>query len=149
MKKNATVVVCPKNYLFCIPTNFLLQLFDTFTQIYLPYLGHFAPLVFRSWIHELIYGLSTHYITSLNLKVIPSSDLRMLCQYQIVLPLFRALLRHLLGPDFQALIFRRQVSLFCTTTFKAGYRPCNSSLFIEYENNPLQNGESQCKSSSI
>ena len=38
--KNATVVVkvCPKNYLFCIPTNFLTQLFDIFTQMYLPYL---------------------------------------------------------------------------------------------------------------
>ena len=47
LKKNATVVVklCPKNYLFCIPTIFLPQLFDIFTQIYLPYLWHFATLV--------------------------------------------------------------------------------------------------------
>ena len=39
-EENATVVVkvCPKNYLFCIPTNFLPQLFDIFTQIYLSYL---------------------------------------------------------------------------------------------------------------
>ena len=46
LKKNATVVVklCPKNYLFCIPTNFLPQLFDIFTQIYLPYLWHYATL---------------------------------------------------------------------------------------------------------
>ena len=45
-KKNATVVVklCPKNYLFCIPTIFLPQLFDIFTQIYLPYLWHYATL---------------------------------------------------------------------------------------------------------
>ena len=46
LKKNATVVVkvCPKNYLLCIPTNFLPQLFDIFTRIYLPYLRHFATL---------------------------------------------------------------------------------------------------------
>ena len=46
LKKNATVVVkvCPKNYLFCIPTNFLPQLFYIFTQIYLPYLWHYATL---------------------------------------------------------------------------------------------------------
>ena len=49
LKKNATVVVklCPKNYLFCIPTIFLPQLFDTFTQIYLPYLWHYATLTFE------------------------------------------------------------------------------------------------------
>ena len=46
LKKNATVVVklCPKNYLFCIPTIFLPQIFDIFTQIYLPYLWHYATL---------------------------------------------------------------------------------------------------------
>ena len=46
LKKNATVVVkvCPKNYLFCIPTIFLPQLCDIFTQKYLPYLWHFATL---------------------------------------------------------------------------------------------------------
>ena len=36
--------MCPKNYLFCIATNFLPQLFDIFTQIYLPYLWHYAAL---------------------------------------------------------------------------------------------------------
>ena len=36
--------MCPKNYLFCIPTNFLPQLFNIFTQIYLPYLWHYATL---------------------------------------------------------------------------------------------------------
>ena len=47
MNKNATVVaeVCPKNYLFCIPTNVLPQLFDIFTQIYPPYLRHFSTLL--------------------------------------------------------------------------------------------------------
>ena len=45
-KKNATVFVkmFPKNYLFCIPTNFLPHIFDIFTQIYLPYLRYFATL---------------------------------------------------------------------------------------------------------
>ena len=37
--------MCPKNYLFCIPTNFLPQLFDIFTQIYPPYLRHFSTLL--------------------------------------------------------------------------------------------------------
>ena len=36
--------MCPKNYLFFIPTNFLPQLFDICTQIYLPYLWLFATL---------------------------------------------------------------------------------------------------------
>ena len=34
----------PKNYPFCILTHFLPQLFNIFTQIYLPYLWHFATL---------------------------------------------------------------------------------------------------------
>ena len=64
LKKNATVVVklCPKNYLFCIPTIFLPQLFDIFTHIYLPYLRHYATLDYR-WV------LATSYI-----KPEPSKD---------------------------------------------------------------------------
>ena len=55
LKKNSTVVVklCPKNYLFCIPTIFLPQLFGIFTQIYLPHLWHFATLGRLSW-QELV-----------------------------------------------------------------------------------------------
>ena len=46
--------MCPKNYLFCIPTNFLPQPFDIFTQIYLSYLWHYATLsstqlLIRAW----------------------------------------------------------------------------------------------------
>ena len=39
-EENATVdvKVCLINYLFCIPTDFLPQLFDIFTHIYLSYL---------------------------------------------------------------------------------------------------------------
>ena len=56
LKKNATVVVklCPKNYLFCIPTIFLPQLFYIFTQIYLPYLWHFATLATLSLSREVV-----------------------------------------------------------------------------------------------
>ena len=38
----------PKNYLFCIVTDFLPQFFNIFTQIYLPYLWHFATLVLNN-----------------------------------------------------------------------------------------------------
>ena len=46
LKKNATVVVkvFPKKLPVLYSHNFLPQLFDIFTQIYLPYLRHFATL---------------------------------------------------------------------------------------------------------
>ena len=72
LKKNSTVVVkmCPRNYLFCIPTNFLPQLFYIFAQIYMPiyiYLRHFATLAYRSF-HIQTPGWVKIWIASKNIK---------------------------------------------------------------------------------